>query len=154
MVSGNTAVVGALFGDGIEADSGLAYVFERNLGGTDNWGEVTELKASNGQAGDWFGEGVMIRNDLITIGARVGDGAVTDSGAAYLYQRDQGGTNAWGDVYILNHTASQQNDYFGADVSSFGALVVVGARQDGGGVGAAYLFNVSDVIFKDSFEDN
>ncbi len=37
------------------AASGSAYVFERNFGGTDNWGERAKLTASDAAAYDAFG---------------------------------------------------------------------------------------------------
>ena len=161
-VSGHTVVVGALFGDGNEIDSGSAYVFERDLGGPDNWGEVTRLVASNGQAGDWFGEGVAISDDAITIGARSGDGAAVDSGAVYWYQRNEGGPDAWGETLLLTQSDGEDGDYFGADVSSDGTWVVAGARQDDEvgcspsgpdcDSGSAYVFSVPVPVFADGFE--
>ncbi|MCH7580736.1 MAG: hypothetical protein IIB22_10885, partial [Chloroflexi bacterium] len=53
-VSGDTAVVGANLEDGGAGDpldrAGAAYVFERNQGGADSWGEVAKLTASDAQA--------------------------------------------------------------------------------------------------------
>ena len=37
-------------------ESGSAYIFDRNEGGTDNWGEVKNITASDGATGDEFGE--------------------------------------------------------------------------------------------------
>ncbi len=54
-VSGDTAVVGAFGEDAGGQYAGAAYVFGRDEGGADNWGEVKKLTASDAQAGDWFG---------------------------------------------------------------------------------------------------
>ena len=47
-VSGDIVVVGAILGDGVAEDSGAAYIFERNHGGPDNWGQVTTLAPTSG----------------------------------------------------------------------------------------------------------
>lgn len=39
-ISGHTLVVGAMRDDDAGFESGSAYVFDRNQGGADNWGEV------------------------------------------------------------------------------------------------------------------
>ena len=57
-MSGDKAIVGAPEEGGIVA--GAAYIFERDEGGSDNWGEVTKLTASDGAADDFFGETVAI----------------------------------------------------------------------------------------------
>src|SRR3972149_3578358 len=54
-VSGDTAVVGAMFEDAGGSSAGAAYVFQRDQGGADNWGEVKKLTASDAQVGDVFG---------------------------------------------------------------------------------------------------
>ena len=47
-ISGDTVVVGAYGDDGWWGnDRGAAYVFERNKGGVDNWGQVKKLTASD-----------------------------------------------------------------------------------------------------------
>ena len=58
-MSGDTVVVGA-FGQGNNAgnyQSGAAYVYVRN--GT-NWSQPVYLKASNAEAGDYFGVTVSV----------------------------------------------------------------------------------------------
>ena len=43
-ISGDTIVVGASRNDDDGIDSGSAYVFERNAGGANGWGEVAKTK--------------------------------------------------------------------------------------------------------------
>ncbi|MBN2393510.1 MAG: FG-GAP repeat protein [Anaerolineae bacterium] len=50
-VSGDVAVVGAI---GVDNDYGAAYVFYRNRGGPDAWGQVTKLTAEDGTSSDQF----------------------------------------------------------------------------------------------------
>ena len=39
--------------------------------------------------------------DLIVVGAREKNGTETGAGAAYIFERDHGGANAWGEVANL-----------------------------------------------------
>src|SRR4029079_15646805 len=44
-ISGNTAIVGAIFdSNGPDQSLGSAYIFKQNAGGTNNWGEIKKLK--------------------------------------------------------------------------------------------------------------
>ena len=50
-VSGDTIVVGARSEDAGGSNAGAAYVFGRDEGGTNNWGEFAKLTASDAEAG-------------------------------------------------------------------------------------------------------
>jgi hypothetical protein len=149
-ISGDTLVVGAKKDDGASTDGGAAYVFERNQGGpADNWGLVTKLLASDAEDNDHFGESVAISNDTIVVGASYEDGAGTGRGAAYVFERNWGGADSWGQVTKLTAFDTANYDYFGESVAISGDTVIVGApREDGasssGNRGAAYLFVVGD----------
>ena len=74
-----------------------AYVFERHLGGLNNWGELKNLRQ--------FGRfSVAISGDTLVLGDE-NDGTcpsvACESGSAYVYQRSQGGPNNWGEVKKL-----------------------------------------------------
>ena len=45
-------------------------MFERNQGGTDNWGQVKKLTASNAAAGDEFGIVVAVSGDTAVVAAQ------------------------------------------------------------------------------------
>ena len=96
-ISGDTVVVGSLF-DG-QTSIGSAYVYERNMGGVDNWGEVVKLTVSNAAAGDEFGISVSISGDTVVVGALLG--AEANTGLAYVYERNMGGADSWGEVATL-----------------------------------------------------
>ena len=64
-ISGDTVVVGAFLNNNFR---GAAYVYSRNQGGADNWGEVKKLTASDGAADDNFGCSVSINVDTIVVG--------------------------------------------------------------------------------------
>ena len=136
-VSGDTAVVGASREDGGGSDAGAAYVFRRDQGGAGIWGEVTKLTASDAQAGDFFGNSVAISGDTVVVGAyEEGTGTVgafeegaggISAGAAYVFQRDQGGADNWGEVKKLAASDTQAFDQFGISVAVSGDTAVVGA---------------------------
>ncbi len=136
--SGDTIVVGA-YGD--DATRGAVYVFERNRGGTNNWGEVKKVVASDGGATDFFGGSVSVSGDMIVVGAALDDLGFNDSqGSAYIFERNQGGTNNWGLVKKLLASDGAQYDTFGNSVSVSGNLIAVGANGDDNSRGSAYVF--------------
>ena len=102
-LSGDTVVVGAHTANvGGNADQGAAYVFYRNQGGPDAWGQVVKLTAVDGAAGDNFGLSVSLSGDTVVVGAFYANvGGNVDQGAAYVFYRDQGGPDAWGQVAKL-----------------------------------------------------
>ena len=81
-VSGDLAVVGAMYGSGNDIYSGSAYVFR--YGGA-NWIEETELLPSDGMRQYLFGYSVSVSGDLAVIGAYRDDDNGTESGSAYVF---------------------------------------------------------------------
>ncbi len=143
-ISGGTVVVGAPNDDAVGDRSGSAYIFERNQGGADNWGEVTKLTASDGLAKDHFGRSVTISGDAVMIGAPYDDDAGSASGSAYVFERHQGGADNWGEVKKLTASDAASADLFGYSVTNSGDTLVVGAYQDddaGTDSGSAYVFD-------------
>jgi hypothetical protein len=144
-ISGDTVVVGALFQDiGDNVSQGAAYVFERDRGGEDNWGEVKKLVGSNGGPVDRFGERVAISLDTIVVGAIFANGEIIRQGAAYVFERDRGGEDNWGETKKLTASDGQDTGVFGISVSISVDTVVVGASNHAVGEneeqGVAYVF--------------
>ncbi len=145
-VAGDVAVVGAYQADpGGVSGAGAAYVYERNAGGTNAWGQVAKLTASDKAASDRFGNSVSVVGDVALVGALLASpGSVSSAGAAYVFERNAGGTNAWGQVVKLTASDKAADDYFGNAVSVAGDVAVVGANNaDPGGsnaAGTAYVF--------------
>jgi uncharacterized repeat protein (TIGR02543 family) len=147
-VSGDTIVVGAykeasnatgVNGDQTNnsaAESGAAYVFVRS--GT-TWSQQAYLKASNTDAGDWFGWSLGVSGDTILVGADKeasnatgvnGDqsnNSVLFAGAAYVFVRS--GTT-WSQQAYLKASNTGVTDFFGDSVSISGDTAVVGASQE------------------------
>ena len=141
-MSGDYVVVGAPYDDDGGISSGAAYLYERNHGGQDYWGEVKKLTASDAQASEFFGYSVAIDGDYIVVGAYQ-EIDVINRGAAYVYYRNSGGADNWGEVTKLTASDAQSSDFFGCAVGISGNYVVVGAnRVDGTGTdrGAAYIY--------------
>jgi len=131
-------------GDGFR--NGAAYIFYRKLDGADNWGQVKKLTASDAEDEDSFGISVALNGTYIIVGAEGEDGAGTDRGGAYIFNKDQGGVDNWGQVKKLTVSDAEDKDYFGYSVSIDGDYVIVGAQGDDGSGeinanrGAAYIF--------------
>ena len=84
-VSGDIALVGAIYNDDAGVDSGSAYIYERNEGGTDNWGQVAKFVASDAAASDEFGSAVAVSGDIALVGAPWKDDGGPNSGSAYIF---------------------------------------------------------------------
>ncbi|HMZ22333.1 MAG TPA: FG-GAP-like repeat-containing protein, partial [Blastocatellia bacterium] len=135
-VDGDTIVAGQHNDTGINL-VGAAYVFSRNQGGTNNWGQVKKLTASDGANNDQFGESVSVDADTIVVGAWHNNSA---RGAAYVFGRNQGGANNWGQVKKLTASDGVGGDGFGISVSVDADTIVVGANRDNSLQGSAYVF--------------
>ena len=139
-IDGETAVVGAPGADEVADGAGAVYVFLRDP--DSSWAETIKLTAPDGMAGDAFGMAVAIDDDLLVVGAPFADSiAAAQSGAAYVYRRDQFG--AWSFLVKLEPTDGLLDDEFGASVSVEGSTVVVGSPlSDEAGVdsGSVYVY--------------
>ena len=116
---------------------GAAYVFDRVGSG---WIQRQRLVASDGGSGDEFGNTVGVSGDRIVVGAEFHDGAVSNSGAAYVFEL-QGST--WVEVAKLVPSDSTNGHYFARSVAISGDLIACGTRFDkdnGNQAGAAYIF--------------
>ena len=143
-IYGDTTVVGAPHDDDGGNDSGSAYIFERNEEGADNWGFVKKLIASDGAAGDQFGRSVDIDGDTIVVGAIFEDENGIYSGSSYIFDRNRGGANNWGETRKIDASDGVADDYFGRIVVIGGDTVAVGAHGDddhGASSGSVYIFD-------------
>jgi hypothetical protein len=120
--------------------SGAAYVFSRS--GT-AWTQEAYVKASNTEAGDWFGASVSLSADgaqLVVeahyedssatgIGGVQSDNSAAGSGSAYVFARV--GT-AWTQTAYVKASNTEANDFFGWSVSlsGDGTTLAVGATQE------------------------
>jgi hypothetical protein len=144
-IYGDTAIVGASIDSiGNNNKQGSAYIFERNQGGPGNWGEVKKLIASDGATDNLFGASVAIYGDTAIVGAPGEVTSVSYPGSAYIFGRNQGGANNWGEVKKLTASDGDGNDFFGCSVAIYANTAIVGAEGAGEPfnirLGAAYIF--------------
>jgi hypothetical protein len=142
-ISGNYAIVGAYGNDDGGGSSGSAYIFYRDQGGAGNWGVRRKLRAFDEAAGDYFGRAVDISGSYAVVGAYGDDDGGSSSGSAYIFYRNQGGTDAWGFQKKLIAYDDWTNDYYGQSVAISGSYVLIGAWADdpkGSSSGSAYVY--------------
>ena len=176
-VSGDTVVVGSRGEDssaiGIDGDStdngqidsGAVFVFVRSA---DGWTQQAYLKASNTDDGDWFGSSVAVSGDTIVVGAPLEDSNSTEidtgqddnsfnnSGAAYVFVRDNGN---WAQQAYLKPSNNSNAVQFGLSVAVSGGTAVVGAWRANASLdetrgfisrsGAAYVFERTDTTWSE-----
>jgi len=159
-ISGDYAVVGTRSsiisntngGTTVSASSGAVYIFKKDEGGVDNWGQVQRIVASDATSLDDFGASISISNDYMVIGAYnnrtnvAGGDLKNGAGAAYIFKNSNG---TWTEEQKLIPSDRADLDQFGISVSISGLYVIVGAYQEDedingtntlDGAGAAYIF--------------
>lgn len=131
-ISDDLIAVGAISDSTDGVRMGSVYLFQRDLGGSNNWGELTRIVPTNSSTAVEFGYSVDVDGDLLAVGAPNANlsGGAQPSGAVFLFGRNQGGPNAWGE--ILRHTpddAGITNSDFGWSVKLSGDRLAVGAPR-------------------------
>ena len=142
----DTAIIGSLADDvGGNVDQGSAYVFTRS--GT-IWSEQQKLTASDGAAGDLFGQGVALEGDTAIVGADRDDvGVNLNQGSAYVFTRSG---SMWTEQQQLTASDGDAQDQFGISVAVSGDTVLVGDARDDvldQDDGSAYVFTRSDTTW-------
>ena len=145
--NGNTVAVGANNDDGLSTldtvNEGAVYIFGRS--GT-AWTYVTDIRASNRQAGDLFGRAVSLSDDgnTLAVGAIGEDDSAVNSGAAYIFTRS-GSTWAQQAFIKAPDAALSAGANFGQVVtlSADGNTLAVGAQNRESRTGGAYIFRRS-----------
>lgn len=138
-ISGNTVIVGAIYEDGNETDSGSAYIFD--ITNPKNPIQITKLLANDGETGDSFGWSVAISGNKAIVGAHDNDDNGSFSGSAYIFDVSNGQQ-----IFKLIPDDNQEGDLFGFCVAASGNIAIIGAWGDddnGAFSGSAYLFDIS-----------
>jgi len=127
-LDGDTLVVGAPYED---TTFGAAYVFERNQGGADNWGQVRKKPGQS--SGSEFGDAVAIDGEIIAVGAPA-------EIKAYVFGRNVSGMDQWGHLKTLHGSSGSG---FGQSVALADGTLSVGAyTAPASGVSSAGAVNV------------
>ena len=133
-ISGNTAVIGAPHHN---SSQGEAYVFMEPTGGWATGTQTARLNASDGAASDGFGSSVAISGDTVLIGAPEHNGEV---GEAYVFLKPASGWANGTQTAILTASDGVSGGFFGESVAISGKTVLIGAPDNNGDVGEAYVF--------------
>ncbi|HEY0557888.1 MAG TPA: hypothetical protein VGG20_26800, partial [Thermoanaerobaculia bacterium] len=128
-IDGSLAIVGVPFHDGVAGNSGAAYVFLRQAGGS--WSQQERLTASDGAANAEYGSAVAVSGAALAVGARA-----AGAGEAYVYDPDGSG---WREVARFAGEAAGDRFGVSAAMTGNGSQLVVGSLLHGG-TGAAYLY--------------
>lgn len=147
-IYGDTIAIGSVSDDPSGSQSGSAYVFTKPGGGWTTMTEDGKLTASDGSAVDLFGYSIAVYQDVILVGAYYHEFGVTDTGAAYVFNRPGGSWTTMTEDEKLTASDGASMDGFGGAVSIGGLYALIGAPTDdnGNGVsaGGAYVFSICD----------
>lgn len=125
-ISNKTLIVSAARSSA-SSDPGAVYIFERDEGGHDNWGEIKKLQPDGLEEGDQYALSICIDRDTIVVGAYGDDDIANVAGAAYVFTRNQGGAGNWGLVKKLLPDNGHEYYCFGYSVAVDGDGILVGA---------------------------
>jgi len=137
-IDGDTAVVAARTAEaGCSIGCWAVYIFERDTGGADNWGQVKQLISPDASNGRFFGQSAVLSGDTVFVGET---GPAGNIGRVRIFERDEGGLGNWGFVKTIENPDPADGDQFGISIDGEGDTLVVGASGDSGNKGAIYVF--------------
>ncbi|MGP1273342.1 MAG: FG-GAP repeat protein, partial [Phycisphaerales bacterium] len=141
-VSGDVALVGAMFDDDLGLDSGAVYVYDISTPAAPVLAE--KLLPSDGNATDDFGWSVAIDGNAAVVGSRTDDDLFPGAGSAYLFDMTDPATPVEAVKLVPSDTAA--NAVFGWSAAIEGDVALIGASCANDGAnrsGKAYLFDAS-----------
>jgi len=130
-ISGDGLVlcVGAIYEDTVATNAGIVYTYKRATI-DDDWIEVNQLTASDGEEYDNYGRTLELSSNglVLVVAANNEDTAELNAGKVYTYKRATIDDD-WIEVNQLVASDAAEGDYFGYDltVSGDGNILVVGA---------------------------
>ncbi len=134
------AILGVRNRDDAGDNAGAVVTFEHMA---NNWSQTQILTAPDAKAGDAFGQSIALTERVLVIGAPHSDSPHEDTGAVYVYVRDN---NSW--IFQTKLTANDgtSGDLFGISVAIDGSTVLVGAdlndeQAENAGAVYAYIFD-------------
>jgi hypothetical protein len=144
-INGDLLVVGAP-SEEIANDAGLGavYLYQRRADETNHWTLLRKLLPSDGFGGGYFGDAVATSGDVLVVGASAGKVGTYTVGTGYVFERNQGGADNWGQIKKIQASDPKPSDLFGASVAVNGDTILVGAPHKDSGtnrsLGAVYVF--------------
>ena len=138
-MDGAWLAVGAPLDTGLAWASGTVYVYQWTDG---EWVLESRLMAEDGDIGDMLGVSVDLLGDTIIAGAWFDNDDGSNSGAAYVFQRD--GAEGWSQIQKLVMPDAAPEDAFGRTVALGEDFCAVGAPLDddqGSSSGSVVVFD-------------
>lgn len=129
---------------------GAVFIYERTRGG--KWHYRTTIASPTKQTNSQFGTSVILRDDLLLIGAsKEHDGDLQESGAVYLFSMERGDPTSWRQLQRITAFNAGTHDNFGTALAlseDRQRLVISAPFEDGlddssQDSGAVYLFEMS-----------
>jgi hypothetical protein len=157
-LNGSNLLIGALAEDHDVAGAnfinlaGSAYIFNKDEGGINNWGQKTKLVASDRGASDQFGYSVNINGNRAIVGAfqedhdEAGLNFMSNSGSVYMFELNTT-TNTWGQVKKLVSPERAAGDFFGNSISQSGNTIVIAAFQEDHDISGNNFLNSSGSVY-------
>lgn len=136
-VDGDVAIIGAHRDRPSGSYSGSAYILTRSSG---NWSEQQKLLASDTDSYKRFGNAVDISGSHLVIGAMGDDHSGPATGAAYIFQNENG---SWQEKAKLFESNADRDDEFATSVAIDGSTVLIGVPGDEDETGSAYIYTGS-----------
>jgi hypothetical protein len=153
-ISGDYAIAGSTGksedtnDDNFVFQAGAAYIFERDVNGIWQQAQMLVANPTDRDVFDNFGWKVAISGNYAVVVARNEDydangfNYLSDAAAAYIYERDGGGT--WNLIQKITPTDREADDEFGSSIAIDGDYIIVGTHLEGmvpeQQSGAAYVF--------------
>jgi FG-GAP repeat len=137
----DTIAIGASSSEsGTINSAGAVHVFRRDASTADRWNWAATLAAGDPTSSAYFGRALAMAGDTILVGAHGAKiGTKAFQGAVYVFGRNQGGPDAWGQAEKLIASDGFGGGYFGQGVAFDGQARIIGSSGDVDGRGAVYL---------------
>jgi hypothetical protein len=147
-VSGEFLAVGAhMRNENGYIDCGAVYLYQKNKDGKNNWGFYKKLVPKDLRGGDNFGASIGLYDDYLVVSAPKDQNPKgTKCGAMYVFAKDEGGENNWGEVtkYIPSDGHTQMR--FAEVLELWGTTALVGCYGNkvngNASAGSAYFIDV------------
>ena len=135
------------------SNSGKVSLFDKNGGA---WNFHSSFSSDDNQSEDRFGFDIDLRGGRLLVGAPKADANGTDSGAAYIFERN---SSVWVQTAKLSPSGLSAEDEFGYSVALQNDLAFVGARKrDGDGnatdAGIIYVFQFDGTSWVETIQIN
>jgi len=146
-ISGDIAVVGAIYDDDQDPNEGAVYVYKLDKN-TDKWIFSQKLYANDASESSLFGYSISISDNNLIVGAAHERENGSFGGSVYIYKKRDDG---WGDCQKISAYDGKQGDQFGYSVSISDNYALVGAKTSsdcaGNNSGSVYFYKKNETSY-------